>query len=107
MPCVHYAGPYQQAAERTEGKGRGRANVYTLTAQDLHGVIILEDEQTEESVVTDIAEETGLLDPNGCGKTLRVGGAEASQRNITTNTLLSIQGGGAESNRVSHNGNGQ
>lgn len=30
MPCVHYAGPYQQAAERTEGKGRGRANVYTL-----------------------------------------------------------------------------
>lgn len=80
--------------------------MFTLTAQDLHGVIILEDEQTEESVVTDIAEETGLLDPNGCGKTLRVGGAEASQRNITTNTLLSIQGG-AESNRVSHNGNGQ
>jgi len=67
--------------------------MFTLTAQDLHGVIILEDEQTEESVVTDIAEETGLLDPNGCGKTLRVGGAEASQRNITTNTLLSIQGG--------------
>lgn len=48
--------------------------MFTLTAQDLHGVIILEDEQTEESVVTDIAEETGLLDPNGCGKTLRVGG---------------------------------
>lgn len=70
--------------------------MFTLTAQDLHGVIILEDEQTEESVVTDIAEETGLLDPNGCGKTLRVGGAEASQRNITTNTLLSIQGGGRE-----------
>lgn len=67
--------------------------MFTLTAQDLHGVIILEDEQTEESVVTDIAEETGLLDPNGCGKTLRVGGAEVSQRNITTNTLLSIQGG--------------
>ena len=67
--------------------------MFTLTAQDLHGVIILEDEQTEESVVTDIAEETGLLDPNGCGKTLRVGGAEASQRSITTNTLSSIQGG--------------
>ena len=81
--------------------------MFTLTAQDLHGVIILEDEQTEESVVTDIAEETGLLDPNGCGKTLRVGGgAEASQRSITTNTLSSIQGG-AESNRVSHNSNGQ
>lgn len=68
--------------------------MFTLTAQDLHGVIILEDEQTEESVIADITEETGLLDPNGCGKTLRVGGAEASQRNITTNTLLSTQGGG-------------
>lgn len=67
--------------------------MFTLTAQDLHGVIILEDEQTEESVVTDIAEETGLLDPNGCGKTLRVGGAEASQRNTTINTLLSTTRG--------------
>lgn len=67
--------------------------MFTLTAQDLHGVIILENEQTEESVIADIAEETGLLDPNGCGKTLRVGGAEASQRSITTNTLLSIRGG--------------
>lgn len=36
--------------------------MFTLTAQDLHGVIILEDEQTEESVVTDIAEET--ITPN-------------------------------------------
>lgn len=48
--------------------------MFTLTAQDLHGVIILEDEQTEESVIADIAEETGLLNPNGCGKTLQVGG---------------------------------
>ena len=90
---------------RTDRGQRQRTN-QCLHLPDLHGVIILEDEQTEESVVTDIAEETGLLDPNGCGKTLRVGGAEASQRNITTNTLLSIQGG-AESSRVSHNGNGQ
>ena len=101
--------------------------MFTLTAQDLHGVIILEDEQTEESVVTDIAEETGLLDPNGCGKTLRVGGGgEASQRSITNNTLSSIQEvkrlredrgrdnlvislwtRWTESNRVSHNSNGQ
>lgn len=80
---------------RTDRGQRQRTSqcLFTLTAQDLHGVIILEDEQTEESVVTDIAEETGLLDPNGCGKTLRVGGAEASQRSITTNTLSSIQGG--------------
>lgn len=51
--------------------------MFTLTAQDLHGGIILEDEQTEESVITGIAEETGLLDPNGCGKTLRVGGGRS------------------------------
>ena len=56
--------------------------MFTLTAQDLHGVIILEDEQTEESVVTDIAEETGLLDPNGCGKTLRVGGGGREQQSF-------------------------
>ena len=51
--------------------------MFTLTAQDLHGVIILEDEQTEESVVTDIAEETGLLDTNGCGKHYELGGGES------------------------------
>jgi DNA (cytosine-5)-methyltransferase 1 len=34
--------------------------MFTLTAQDLHGVI---------------CRETGLLDPDGVGKTLRVGGA--------------------------------
>lgn len=46
--------------------------MFTLTAQDLHGVIILEGE--EEDMQTMICEESGLLDPNGCGKTLRVGG---------------------------------
>lgn len=62
--------------------------MFTLTAQDLHGVIILEDEQTEESVVTDIAEETGLLDPNGCGKTLRVGGGGSITPNSLANGML-------------------
>ena len=36
--------------------------MFTLTAQDVHGMII---------------KETGLLDPNDYGKTLRVGGAGA------------------------------
>lgn len=35
---------------------------YTLTAQDIHGVI----------------QEAGLLDPDGCGKTLRIGGVAGS-----------------------------
>lgn len=55
--------------------------MFTLTAQDLHGVIILEDGQTEETIIADIAEETGLLDPNGCGKTLRVGGGQQATTN--------------------------
>lgn len=80
--------------------------MFTLTAQDLHGVIILEDEQTEESVVTDIAEETGLLDPNGCGKTLRVGGGGSITKKHNYQHVI-VNPGGAESNRVSHNGNGQ
>ena len=78
-----------------------------LPPQDLHGVIILEDEQTEESVVTDIAEETGLLDPNGCGKTLRVGGGGSITKKHNYQHVIVNPGGGAESNRVSHNGNGQ
>ena len=80
--------------------------MFTLTAQDLHGVIILEDEQTKESVVTDIAEETGLLDPNGCGKTLRVGGGGSITKKHNYQHVI-VNPGGAESNRVSHNGNGQ
>lgn len=54
--------------------------MFTLTAQDLHGVIVLEDGETEESFITEIAKETGLLDPNGCGKTLRVGGRKHNQK---------------------------
>lgn len=50
------------------------AEMFTLTAQDIHGVII----QTPE-VEKAICEETGLLDPNGCGKTLRVGGGVADK----------------------------
>lgn len=68
--------------------------MFTLTAQDLHGVIILEDEQTEESVVTDIAEETGLLDPNGCGKTLRVGGGGSITKKHNYQHVIVNPGGG-------------
>ena len=68
--------------------------MFTLTAQDLHGVIILEDEQTEESVVTDIAEETGLLDPNGCGKTLRVGGGGSITKKHNYQHVIINPGGG-------------
>lgn len=45
---------------------RSKANekeMFTLTAQDIHGVII-----------NNICAETGLLNPDGCAKTLRVGG---------------------------------
>lgn len=48
--------------------------MFTLTAQDLHGVIVLEEGQTEEDIIAGISEETGLLNPDKCGKTLRVGG---------------------------------
>lgn len=75
--------------------------MFTLTAQDIHGVIVddtygyggvrvYEDtaptiraarqgqkvivEGNEEEVVEALCEETGLLNPDGCGKTLRVGG---------------------------------
>lgn len=48
--------------------------MFTLTAQDLHGVIILEGEETERQLKADICKETGLINPDGCGKTLRVGG---------------------------------
>lgn len=50
--------------------------MFTLTAQDIHGVIIRTD---EDEIVTDICAESGLLDPNGCGKTLRVGGRFADE----------------------------
>lgn len=48
--------------------------MFTLTAQDIHGVIVLDEGQTEEDIITGISEETGLLNPDKCGKTLRVGG---------------------------------
>lgn len=48
------------------------AEMFTLTAQDIHGVIICEEELTD--TVQGICEESGLLNPDGCGKTLRVGG---------------------------------
>ncbi|WP_297624379.1 hypothetical protein [uncultured Rikenella sp.] len=55
--------------------------MFTLTAQDLHGVIIQTEEDDENGVlVTEICAESGLLDPNGCGKTLRVGGGSLSKK---------------------------
>lgn len=46
--------------------------MFTLTAQDIHGVIVCEEELAD--TVQSICDETGLLNPDGCGKTLRVGG---------------------------------
>lgn len=48
------------------------AEMFTLTAQDVHGIIVYEGELDE--TLQSICEETGLLNPDGCGKTLRVGG---------------------------------
>lgn len=67
--------------DRIEKRQNGRRSkddeepMFTLTAQDLHGVIIQTEEDDENGIiVSEICNETGLLDPNGCGKTLRVGG---------------------------------
>ena len=67
--------------------------MFTLTAQDIHGVIVDDTygydgvrtysdvaptlraaRQGQKVIVGKICNETGLLNPNGCGKTLRVGG---------------------------------
>lgn len=53
------------------------AEMFTLTAQDIHGVIVCEEELAD--TVQGICEETGLLNPDGCGKTLRVGGGVADK----------------------------
>jgi DNA (cytosine-5)-methyltransferase 1 len=54
------------------------AEMFTLTAQDIHGVILQTDEETDD-LVSAICDESGLLNPNGCGKTLRVGGGVADK----------------------------
>lgn len=46
--------------------------MFTLTTQDIHGVII-ESCETADTVKTAICEESKILDLNGCGKTLCVG----------------------------------
>lgn len=48
------------------------AEMFTLTTQDIHGVII-ESCETADTVTTAICEKSKLLDLNGCGKTLCVG----------------------------------
>ena len=69
--------------------------MFTLTAQDLHGVIILEEGVDEEDLKADICRESGLLDPNGCGKTLRVGGGELlnQETQLPTRTDCPIDAG--------------
>lgn len=64
--------------------------MFTLTAQDLHGVIIQTEEDDENGViVSEICTETGLLDPNGCGKTLRVDGGALTKKHNYQHILLS------------------
>lgn len=62
--------------------------MFTLTAQDLHGVIQAADETALES---EICKESGLLDPNGCGKTLRVGGGGSLDKKHNYQHLLTKQ----------------
>lgn len=61
---IHLTITPDRADKRQNGRRakENEAEMFTLTAQDDHDVII---------------KETGLLDPNGCGKTLRLAGAGA------------------------------
>ena len=70
-PCI--------TPDRVDKRQNGRrakedeAPMFTLTAQDLHGVIV--EKPAEATEIEDaICKESGLLNPDGCGKTLRVGG---------------------------------
>lgn len=61
--------------DRIEKRQNGRRakeeeEILTLTAQDLHGVII----DDNYGIVEEIAKETGLMHADGIGRTLRVGG---------------------------------
>lgn len=70
-PCI--------TPDRAEKRQNGRrakedeAEMFTLTAQDINGVIIRADDD-EEALTGAICNQTGLLNPEGQGKTLRVGG---------------------------------
>ena len=70
-PCI--------TPDRIEKRQNGRRakedeeTMFTLTAQDIHGVIIRADDD-EGALVGAICDQTGLLNPDGQGKTLRVGG---------------------------------
>ena len=70
-PCI----TPDRAEKRQNGRRakEGEAEMFTLTAQDIHGVIIRADDD-EEALVGAICNQTGLLNPDGQGKTLRVGG---------------------------------
>lgn len=59
--------------------------MFTLTAQDIHGVIVDEEELAIEKA---ICEETGLLNPDGVGKTLRVGGGSLTKKHNYQHILV-------------------
>lgn len=65
--------------------------MFTLTAQDLHGVIILEDGTEEKDIVAAVCEETGLINPDGIGKTLRVGGGNSLTKKHNYQHILTYQ----------------
>ena len=76
-PCI--------TPDRVDKRQNGRrakedeAPMFTLTAQDLHGVIV--EKPAEASEIEDaICKESGLLNPDGCGKTLRVGGGGVADK---------------------------
>ena len=53
--------------------------MFTLTAQDLHGVIVKETANASE-IEEAICKESGLLNPDGQGKPLRVGGGGVADK---------------------------
>lgn len=98
----------KQALEKLEGSGKchpcitpdrlnkqqnGRrakedeAPMFTLTSQDLHGVIVYTGDQ--EEIIQGICKETGILNPNGYGKTLRANSGGISDKEARTQTCLS------------------
>ena len=73
--------------------------MFTLTAQDIHGVIV-----DEEAMQTAICEETGLLDPNGCGKTLRVGGGGVTDKEAQLSAHSCLHGVVADPSQAKREG---
>lgn len=81
--------------------------MFTLTAQDIHGVIIDDTygydgvrtypdvaptlraaRQGQKVIIDRICDEAGLLNPDGCGKTLRVGGGSLTKKHNYQHLLV-------------------